>query len=586
MFAVEEKYKNDGKNGDDDESSSDETEDEEGFLATEALDAQISATLKAIRTKDPRVYDKEVTFYKTEDKEGIPVREKTEKPIYLQDYHRQKIMRGDVGASDDEDDAPPKTFVQEQDALKKSIVSEMHAAKSGGESDSDDDFVVKRKEPAKPDANGVHPSRAPAIKVTTLDVTQADKDPESFLSNFMAARAWLPEEGSRWKAFDSDDEEDEHRADEFEQAYNLRFEDPSKSNEVLQSYSRDLTNSRSVRREDKGARQRKRDAEKERKEEERRERKEEKARLRKLKLEEAEEKLKKIKQAAGAAGAELRDEDWMNFLNDAWDDEKWEEEMNKRFGDDYYAQDENLGNGSGDEDGEGKKKRVKKPKWDDDIDIKDIVPDFDDSTAAPGIALTDDEQGEDEEDDDESRPSKKRKTSEHKRARLESQKSARQQRKKLEAIVDKNLNLNSHDALSSSSGGPVFRYRETSPQAFGMTSRDILLAPSDSALNDFAGLKKLASFRDPEKKRRDKKKLGKKARLRQWRKDHFGKEFEREGPDYGFERFVAEEDAAGHEAGGAGKTKIVAAEDGGVVDGERSKKKRKRSKGKKGAAEA
>ena len=504
--------------------------------------------------------------------------------MHLQDYHREKFMRGDVGASDDEDDAPPKTFVQEQDALKKSIVSEMHGAKSGGESDSDDDFI-KRKEPAKAGEDGVHPSRAPAIKVTQLDITQADRDPESFLSNFMAARAWVPEDGLRWKAFDSDEDEDDNRADEFELAYNMRFEDPEKSNEVLQSYSRDLTNSRSVRREDKGTRQRKRDAEKERKEEERRERKEEKARLRKLKLEEAEEKLNKIKQAAGAAGTELRDEDWMNFLNDAWDDDKWEEQMNKRFGDEYYAQNEDLGNGSGDEDGEGKKKRVKKPKWDDDIDIKDIIPDFDDSTAAPGITLSDGEQAEDDDEDDdeddESRPSKKRKTSDHKRARLESQKAARQQRQKLEAIVDKNLNLNSHNTLVSNSDGPVFRYRETSPQSFGMTARDILLAPSDSALNDFAGLKKLASFRDVEKKRRDKKKLGKKARLRQWRRDHFGKEYEREGPDYGFEKFVTKEDEADYGAGGVGKTKIVDADNENVVDGERSKKKRKRSKGKK-----
>ena len=53
----------------------------------------------------------------------------------------------------------------------------------------------------------------------------------------------------------------------------------------------------------------------------------------------------------------------------------------------------------------------------------------------------------------------------------------------------------------------------------------------DSHLNKFAGLKKLASFRDPEKKSRDRKKLGKKARVKEWRKDTFGDE---EGPEFKF----------------------------------------------------
>jgi protein KRI1 len=60
-----------------------------------------------------------------------------------------------------------------------------------------------------------------------------------------------------------------------------------------------------------------------------------------------------------------------------------------------------------------------------------------------------------------------------------------------------------------------------------LTARDILMAP-DSSLNQFAGLKKMASFRDAEKKRKDKKHLGKKARLRQWRKETFGNE---DGPE-------------------------------------------------------
>lgn len=576
---LEEKYKN--QPDDDDESSStDETEDEDGFLATEDLDAQISATLNAIRSKDPRVYDKDVTFYQGDKDGDEKPKEKIAKPVTLRDYQREKLLRGDLGASDDEDDkTPPQTYAEEQAAFKKSIVSEIRAAGDAGDSDSDsDDGFMKRKESAAPNSDGVHASRSAKIKIANLDVENADKDPENFLSNFLAARAWVPEEGGKWKAFESDDGSgsENDQAEEFEAAYNLRFEDPAKSNEVLKSYSRDITNARSVRREEKTGRARQRELEREKKEAEKRLRQEEKARLKKLKLEETAEKLKKVKRAAGKSGVELSDEDWMKFLDDAWDDDKWEEAMNKRFGDDYYAQKEiEEDEDSEDEDGTKKKKRKapKKPTWDDDIDIKDIVPDFDD-TAAPTVQLSDAEQGEAQEDSDEEDggPSKKRKKStDHKKARLEAQRKSRQERSRLEALVESKLEQTHHPLLSnqasSSSALPAFRYRETSPESFGMTARDILLAPSDKHLNEYAGLKKLATFRDEEKKRKDKKRLGKKARLRQWRRDVFGKEFEREGPTYGFEKFAGAE-ASTHD---------------GVEEQEKKKKKRKRSKGKKKA---
>ena len=511
-------------------------------------------------------------------------------------------MKGDIGASDDEEDTP-MTYLQEQDALKKSILSEINAAAVGDDSDEEDEGFIKRKASEKTDSNGVHPSRSVNLKITEVDIKEAEKDPETFLSNFMSARAWVPADGSNWKAFESDEGEDDNNADEFENAYNMRFEDPEKSNEFLRSYARDIAAKKSVRREEKTGRKRLRELERERKEEEKRQRHEEKARLRKLKLEEAEEKLRKVKHAAGAVGKDLSAEDWMKFLDDAWENDKWEEEMVKRFGDDYYAQDDQdvVASDDGEADGDKKKKKPKKPKWDDDIDIKDLVPDFVDDEAKPDISLSDVEGEEDadadqdaeEDGEDGDRPSKKRKV-DHKKARKESQKQARQQRTKLEALVDSKLELSNHDLLSKPIHAP-FRYRETSPQTFGMTARDILLAPSDAALNDFAGLKKLASFRDEEKKRRDRKKLGKKARLRQWRRDTFGREFEHTGPTYGFERLVAaEEDGAVEEK--FKKEKRVKSEvkttkdgeDGNVIGdvGGARKKKRKRSKGKKTEAEA
>jgi protein KRI1 len=103
-----------------------------------------------------------------------------------------------------------------------------------------------------------------------------------------------------------------------------------------------------------------------------------------------------------------------------------------------------------------------------------------------------------------------------------------------------------------------FRYRETSPTSFGLTAADILMAP-DTSLNQFAGLKKMASFRDLDKKRKDKKHLGKKARLRQWRKETFGNE---NGPE-----IIINTDANEGDDGGGGVD---------IVDGGRKKKKRSR----------
>ncbi|KAI0013719.1 Krr1-domain-containing protein [Xylariaceae sp. FL0662B] len=597
LHRLEEKYKSkevnrnnpgDGRGDNDSESSSDETEDENGFLVTEDLDAEISATLQAIRNKDPRVYDGKTTFYKPIDKnattESADVKQKKEKPIFLQDYHRERIMRGDTGADFDNEDKPPRTYAQEQDDLKQSLKNEVQAqlkADDEGDSDDDEDFMKAKEETRFIPENGVHPSRASQVKVAKPDIADADKDPELFLSNFMASRAWLQEDGSGWQAFDSDEEEDD-RADEWEAAYNLRFEDPNKSNEVLKSYAREVVAARSVRREDKSGRKRLRELEREKKEAEKQARKEERAQLRRLKIDEAENKLQKIKKAAGLSGKTLKDEDWQKLLEDAWDNGKWEEKMKKTFGDQYYsAADEASGDENGNPNG-SKKSKVKKPKWEDDIDIKDLVPDFDDEER-PNITLTDNEEnGEENVDDDDAPAPKRQKTSkERKREKLDSQKAVRQERAKLEALVDAQMDIEDPEILSgkpSSSAAGRFAYRDTRPESFGLTTRDILMA-SDADLNEFAGLKKLAHFRPQDKQSKDRKRLGKKARLRQWRRETFGQEFEREPPAFNPGGYGPEQD---QKADATAAAAPGSSGGGNIIEGGSSKKKRKRSRRQKG----
>ncbi|OIW33792.1 hypothetical protein CONLIGDRAFT_628707 [Coniochaeta ligniaria NRRL 30616] len=610
LHRLQEKYGK-GKDADDSESDSSsdaETEDEAGFLITEDLDNEISATLQAIKNKDPRIYDKNATFYTPFEPEAEGAsKEKKEKPVTIRDYHRERYMAGDVGADDETASAEPRTYVQEQEDLKKSIVSDFHAAAADDSEEwSDDETFIKPK--AKPEAqlteNGMHPSRSAAIKLTEVDVVNAEKDPEGYLEKFMKAKAWAPKDGPNWKAFESDEgEDDDDIAEQFEHAYNMRFEDPDKANEVLKSYSRSLVAAKSVRKEEVKGRKKLRQLEKEKKEADKAKRDEERRRLRRLKIEEAEEKLAKIKKAAGMSSKAISEDDLLKLLDDAWDDDKWEEEMKRRFGDEYYAEvDDGMAaeesEDEEDQDDGNKKKKPKKPKWDDDIDIKDIIPDFEDK-AIPKVSLSDLEdetaaangeaaiKEEDQDSEEEDRPAKKRKTTKDiKKERMEAKREARRELARIEALVDTKMELDQPRALAGSAG---FRYRETSPISFGMTPRDILLAPSDAALNDFAGLKKLASFRDPEKKKKDKKRLGKKARLRQWRKETFGPEFERTGPTFGFAAPGEGESAPPAPPAAGQSVKEEANGDGnavdGVVDGER-KKKRKRSKGKKKAAEA
>merc|ERR1711864_5284 len=89
--------------------------------------------------------------------------------------------------------------------------------------------------------------------------------------------------------------------------------------------------------------------------------------------------------------------------------------------------------------GKVSKKKIKKPKWDDDIDVKDIVPDFDEEDSKkPGFTLSDSDSSGDEADS----ASKESKTSkERQHQKQEKKKAARLERKKLEALVDSKMDL-------------------------------------------------------------------------------------------------------------------------------------------------
>ena len=533
--------------------SDSEEEDDDGVLASEALDRQIQDTLEAIRRKDPRVYDESAKFFTDigdEAQDSKDFKNKPEKPMYLNDYHRRNLLEGPT-ATEDRDEGTI-SYAKHQKDLKDVVVKEMHAMAneridSGVDEDgsdySDDEFLVRK--PSKSQESQIAQSKANVPKV---DLEGADKDPEAFLSDFMSARAWVPAAGTTFQPFESDDEEEDRRAELFEDAYNLRFEDPQASNEKLLSHARDSAAKYSVRKESTNPRRKAREAERAKKETARQARGEEKARYRKLKVSEVEEKLRKIKDAAGLRGKSLQEHDWSAFLDESWDDERWEQEMRKRFGDDYYA--DHDSNGSNEEEG-NRRRKIKKPKWEDDIDIDDLVPDFDAvEHKTPRYYLSDDEptaggapmESNDISDSQSIAKSKSKPKSKKKRERGEQKKEARIERRKIEQLVDNSMKVDETLSNFSKKHAGHFRYRETSPIAYGLTPHDILMA-SDSQLNQYAGLKKMAAFRDSDKKSKDKKRLGKKARLRQWRKETFGNE---QGPQKTLAEVFAGQDSTDH----------------------------------------
>ncbi|KAF1983977.1 hypothetical protein K402DRAFT_406437 [Aulographum hederae CBS 113979] len=558
---LEEKYGNMAapESSSDSESSS---EDEMEFFQS-TTNAEIDATLAALQSKDPRIWDQTTKFYSTngDRSQANGTAEKKEKPVYLKDFQRQHLLSGNAGLGDDEEQLPQKSYAQEQEGLKDTI-KDMHADAGASDPDADDDeFMVKKAviEPG-PVSKGATKSRPDGL---LPDPTTADIDPKKFLNDYIKSNAWMESTATPYKPLDLDEEEDEDRAEEFEGAFNHRFEDPDKANATLTRFSRQGATKQSVRREETNPRKRAREAARAKKDAEKEERHAQKARLRKLKLAEMEGKVEKIREAAGLRGEDVDIIEWKDMLEAEYDDEKWDEEMKKRFDEDYYANQEEEVLGEDDENvPEGSENAPGKPSWENKIDIKDLVPDFQDETdddAEPAFDLSDGEEagtapkvngdaleqgdqvepadvamedGNEDNDGSQSKPkAKKAKKKERMRAKEEAKAASRRDRRIVEAMVDNalpldlpetNMTLTTDSSAYTSKKQPThFPYRQTSPESFGLSPSEILAA-TDAQLNQFVGVKFLASFRDPGKKTIERSKLSKKKRLKLWRKEAFG----------------------------------------------------------------
>lgn len=482
---------------------SSEEEDEFGALITQDVDEGIQKVLAAIKNDPKKLLDPNVKFF-NEDDIAKSSNESKEKPMYLKDYHRMNLLSGSYKDDEDMEDNEygtvdgEKPFAVAQREERMQILSDIKNAFSGDDEEGSDDDFLKKKE------------KVPSNEEEDTTVLPNPSNETEFLTAFVNKQAWIPKKNDKTidlDRIDQDDEEDfDNAVENFEHAYNFRYEDPNAAEIV--SYAR---NQATLRRSATNSRKRQREKKLELKEEEEKEKEELLKKKKALKMNKVMDRLVKIKEAVGG---DVKDEVIEkvfgdSLLNDDFDDADWDSKMSEIFNEQYYGEE------------------IEKPEWDED---DDIMADFHEEKKSK--ENKEEEEGEEEEEVEE-QPEKKS----NKKQKLKEKKSSKKDKESLKEKAKHIVEANSSKILddieeergrSKNKEEVKFKYREVSPESFGLTNRDIFLA-DDKDLNNFIGIKKFAPYRAKELRMKDKRKYAKKRNLEQWRKETFrGKKF---GPD-------------------------------------------------------
>ena len=289
----------------------------------------------------------------------------------------QRLKDGDF-LKDEEEESKPMTYVAEQSKLKEDLKSAFASLDTVKEEEEGDDFLKVRSKSREELKKEEEDYRSFILKnlgndgeLFALEKMQerATDDKEKFLMDYILNKGWVDQSSSRIPSYDeivqlSDEDSHDEEAEEFERAHNFRFEEGGSASVI--THARDVANS--MRRKDD---KRKQDRERynERKELERKQKEEDLKRLKNLKKAEIIERLKKIQDIAGIKSTKKGNEDELNIIgldtvalgrvleDEEFDPEKYDETMQQVFNDEYYGMDD----------------PDKKPVFDDDIDIDDII---------------------------------------------------------------------------------------------------------------------------------------------------------------------------------------------------------------------
>ncbi|CCE82565.1 Piso0_002295 [Millerozyma farinosa CBS 7064] len=497
---------NEEENDDDSayESSSSVEEDEYGDLITDEIEDGIQKVMNALKSDPKSLLKSDTNFFKSPDEiDEKTINSSKEKPMYLKDYHRMNILSG--GYLDEENENGTvdgeKSFVATQREERNNLIDEINKQFSQEEEeqdDDDDDGLIKKKEPNSNTEDN-----------SAMTLPDPEKNQDEFLKAFLDNKAWIPRKNDKEINLDQIDKQDEEAFDDavekFEHAYNFRFEDPTAAEIV--SYAR---NQATLRRSATSSRKRQREKKLENKAKEEQEKNELLKKKKTAKINTVVDRLGKIKEAVGddIDDAKIKEVFGDALLDEDFDDADWDEKMSRIFDESYY-----------DVDGE-------KPEWNDEL-INNTSNQKEGDQGAVDQTLENDDEQDDAKNEtpsgtSDSKPSKKDKLKEKKMAK----KKKESLKEMAESLVESNASKIIDEVEEERSRGRSenedvkFKYREVSPESFGLTTRDILFA-DDKDLNRFIGIKKMAPYREKNLLLKDKRKYTKKKRLEQWRKEAF-----------------------------------------------------------------
>ncbi|XVE84580.1 hypothetical protein DITRI_Ditri17bG0024100 [Diplodiscus trichospermus] len=531
------------------EESDEESSDDEDFRDSVTLRKKYEDFFKAlirVRSRDPRLKEKDAKLFESDDDEISKQEEKSEqkekkgkKAMYLKDVVARHLI--EEGPDFQEQDAvvehkkKAKTYDEEQEEIKKALLD----ATQEIDNQDDGDFLIVKEKKGKDDEEKEDFSDGEfSKKLEEYFGEDAKMDGNTkFLKEFFKNKMWIDKEREGGDlVIDNEvvdellmDEEEIERQEGYELEYNFRHEENAEDRVV--GYSRKVEGS--VRKKES-----KRKAQRERKEERMRvaeiERQEELKHLKNLKKEEIKEKMKKVMEIAGIKKDEkcpftARD------LEKEFDPLEYDKMMKTVFDEKYYD-DEDMEFNS-DSDG------IEKPNFDKEDELLglpkgwDVLESHDGFLAARernklkngvGNDTGEEEKGEEEEgehknedDDDDELKNEDENDEQRKEAEIEE---GKRKRKRKMSVVQKALremweefyNLDYEDTIGDLK--TRFKYVKIKPNRYGLKPKEIL-ALDDKELNQYVSLKKLAPFRDREWKVPDSKRYQQKLKIKELLKE-------------------------------------------------------------------